>query len=95
MWFQHPVVLIWEDKELSRYATHARGVECSKALVCVDAIVLLTMYAEDRRVPLIHKAVRTVLVCALRGFRRVLVPISVVILPVAEPSLLRVLVNLL
>ena len=55
LWFQHPVVFIGEDEQLGLYATQTGGVEGSHALVGVDAVVHLTVYAKDGRVPFVYE----------------------------------------
>ena len=90
LWFQYPMILVWEDEQLGRNATHASRIEGSHALVCIDAIVFLAMDAEDRSVPLVYKLVRAVLVCLLGVDSSVFVPVSIIVLPVGEPNLLSV-----
>ena len=48
------------------------------------------MDAENRRIPIGNSLMRTVLICTLGSLRGVFIPISIVILPVGEPRLLRV-----
>ena len=73
------MVLVREDEELGRDATHAGGIEGTHALVGVDAIVLLAVDAEDRGVPLVDELVGAVLVSLLGVGSLVLVPVSVII----------------
>ena len=82
------MVLIGEEEQLCRYAAHTGCIEGTHALVGIDAVVLLAVDAEYRRVPLADVQVRTVGIGAPGSFRLVLVPVSIVILPVAEPRLL-------
>ena len=51
---EHPVVLIWEDKQLCGQSFHAGSIEGSHALGVVDTVVLLTMDAEDGGVPVLN-----------------------------------------
>ena len=88
LWLQYPVVLIRIDEELGWDATHAGCIEGAHALVGVDAVILLAMDAENRSIPLVYKLMRTVLVSLLGVGTFILVPVSIVILPVREPSLL-------
>ena len=88
LWLQYPVVLIRIDEEFGWNTAHAGCIEGTHALVGVDAVVLLAMDAEDRSIPLIYKLMRTVLVSLLGVGTLILVPVSIFILPVAEPSLL-------
>ena len=84
------MVLVGEDEQLGRDATQACGIECSHALVGIDAIVQLSVDAEDGGVPLIDETVGRVLI-GLAGVRRlILVPIGIVVLPVREEHLLGV-----
>ena len=89
------MVLIWIDKKLGWNATHASGIEGAHTLVGIDAIVHLAMDAEDWSIPLIYKLVRTVLVSLLGVGTLILVPVSIIILPVREPSLLGICVHAL
>ena len=76
------MILVREDEEFGRDASHACCIECSETLICIDAVVLLTVDAEDRSVPFVNETVWGVLVCLLCTCRSVLVPIGIIILPV-------------
>ena len=82
---EHPVVLIGEDEQLGLYAFHSGGIEGTHALGGIDAVVFLSMDAEDGGVPVVNEPVRRVGISLTGICRLVLVPISIVILPVAEP----------
>ena len=56
---QHPVVLVRVEEELSRNATQACSIEGTLALAAEDAVVLVTVDAEDGRVPTIYIEVGT------------------------------------
>ena len=87
------MILVWEDEQLGRNATHTCRIEGSHALVCIDAIVFFAMDAEDRSVPLVYKLVRAVLVCLLGVGSLVFVPVSIIVLPVGEPNLLGICIH--
>ena len=82
------MVLIRIDEELGWDATHAGCIEGAHALIGIDAVILLAVDAEDWSIPLVNELVRTVLVSLLGVGTLVLVPVSIVILPVREPSFL-------
>ena len=56
--FEHPMVLIGEDEQFGGYAFHACCIEGAHALGIVDAVVFLTVDAEDRCIPVIDKLMR-------------------------------------
>ena len=82
------MVLIRIDEELGWDATHAGCIEGAHALVGIDTVILFAVDAEDRSIPLVYKLMRTVLVSLLGVGTLVLVPVSILVFPVREPSLL-------
>jgi hypothetical protein len=82
------VVLIRIDEELGWDATHAGCIEGAHALVGIDTVILFAVDAEDWSIPLVYKLMRTVLVGLLGVGTLVLVPVSILVFPVREPSLL-------
>ena len=84
------MILVREDEKFGWYASHACGIESTETLIGIDAIVLLTVDAEDRSVPFVNKAMWGVLVCLLCTCRSILVPVGIIVLPVREPGLLGV-----
>ena len=82
------MVLIRIDEELGWDATHAGCIEGAHALVGIDTVILFAVDAEDWSIPLVYKLVRTVLVSLLGVGSLVLVPVSILVFPVREPSLL-------
>ena len=62
-------------------------IESTETLIGIDAVVLLTVDAEDRSVPFVNKAVWGVLVSLLCTCRSILVPIGIIVFPVREPCL--------
>ena len=51
------MVLVGEDEQFGGDATHFGGIEGGHGLVGKDAVVLLSVDAEDGRVPLVYEAV--------------------------------------
>jgi hypothetical protein len=80
------VVLIRIDEELGWNATHAGCIEGAHALVGIDTVILFAVDAEDWSIPLVYKLMRTVLVSLLCVGTLVLVPVSILVFPVREPS---------
>ena len=56
--FEYPVVLVGEDEKFGWDAAQTCCVECTEALVGVDAVVHLTVDAEDRCIPLVDELMR-------------------------------------
>ena len=82
------MVLIRIDEKLGWDATHAGCIEGAHALVGIDTVILFAVDAEDWSIPLVYKLMRTVLVSLLGVGTLVLVPVSILVFPVREPSLL-------
>ena len=84
---EHPVVLVGIDKQLGFYAFHAGGVEGTHALGGIDTVVFLAMDAQYWGIPVVYPTVGRIGIGLLRTGGLVLVPISIVVLPVGEPVL--------
>ena len=82
------MVLVGEDEKLCLDALHACCIEGRHSLCGVDAVVLLSVDAEYRGVPLVDETMWRVLVGLTCIVCLVLVPVSVVVFPVGEPILL-------
>ena len=82
--FQYPVVLIGEDEQFGRNATQTCGIEGTHTLVINNAEVFLAVDAEDGGIPLIYKQVGRVLISLVGTSGTVFLPISIVVLLIAE-----------
>ena len=80
--FQHPVVLVWEDEQLSRNAAQTGSIEGAHALIVNNAVVLFAVDAEDGRIPLIYKLMGRILVSLVGTCGTILGPIGIGLLPV-------------
>ena len=87
------MVFIREDEQLRFNASQSGCIESSHSLVCVDAIVLLSMNAEDGGVPFVNEFMWGVLVSLTGILAQILIPVGIFILPVREPHLFRVCVH--
>ena len=81
------MVFIGEDEQFGRYAAHTSGIKGTHALSGVNTIILLTVDAEDGRIPAVDKSVGRMIVGAAGGGGAVFIPVGVLILPIGEPIL--------
>ena len=81
------MVLIREDEQLCRNTLHASDIEGRHALSGIDAIILLTMDAEDRGIPLFNHLMWRIMVCLLGVGQLRTMPVCLVVLPIGEPVL--------
>ena len=90
LWFEHPVVLVREEQQFCRDSLHAGCIEGTHSLIGIDAVVLLAVDTKDWGIPVVNSFMWAVSISLACSIGLVLLPLSIIILPVREPSLLSI-----